>query len=858
LVNQERKKTMQKNSNRKGLALGAIFALVASLFVSAPAQAATDGANIGAYPAQGSTFAGVVTEDFPVYVQLKPGNPNTDFADNKLVFKVEKTAGTAMDVAVSASETAASIQSATSASHLAAAGKLIQAGSVSATVSGNVSAGGAAYLNFKASSVSAYASWSAVTLKVTAWIDTQGGAANDVIDSDEWFTTFTVTLARPESLTPGITITAPNAGDSVLTVSATVTGANFANLDGTFWLAMSSSGNVYSNGAGNASTSTKVGTAISSSALALRSGVLSQSFVVETGSMSANATISAAVRYNYGPVDGMYGGNTVGAVSKVGVAAVAADTLALSLVNSDDALSTSGHVRLNKTYTVRVHAKSAGVSASGVAVTIKFAGSTGLVTGSKTVSINGGAELTSYPASVTVTTGTDGYASWTMKATGFAHDEVIKVQATVGNTSATEKVLTMKREVYSIENVYDYYVTAPGTAVNISYEVTDQFGVLSSRNDQRIKVTRSGDGFNYSETISYVAVTAGKATLAFTPTPATKTGSAIIAAALESKDADGASWASGGSADGNVTVNVTDVADAFSVSPVASQSASVSYFPSTVSYKTVTTTVKNAGASVEVSGPAALIFRETGKTTTSSGKLTLRAGSTGAVSFDVAALLVGTHTITIKVGSASTTSLLVVDPVKGSAGVKIAFDKSSINAGETSVITGKVTDANGNAVDTTNTDGSTALLVVSYTGKGLPFNTGSTIETDEKGEFKVNILALAGDAGTGTLTATYRPAGAAVDANNVTATQTIAIVAPAAPAAPEVNAVIGTFNGRVAVRVENAKGSVVSVKIGGSWFKYTSLNDNYLFSRKSVKGRTVAVAVYVNGTLENVATITVK
>jgi hypothetical protein len=447
-----------------------------------------------------------------------------------------------------------------------------------------------------------------------------------------------------------------------------------------------------------------------------------------------------------------------------------------------------------------------------------------------------------------------------MKATGFAHDDVIKVQATVGNTSATEKVLTMKREVYSLENDYDYYVTTPGTAVNISYEVTDQFGVLSTRNDQRIKIERAGTGFSYAETISYIAVSAGKATLAFTPAPATKTGSALVKTVLERKDSDGAAWATeaGTTPAGDVTVNVTDVADAFSVSPVASQSASVSYFPSTVSYKTVTTTVKNGGASVEVSGPAALIFRETGKTTTSSGKLTLRAGSTGAVSFDVAALLVGTHTITIKVGSASTTSLLVVDPVRGSAGVKIAFDKSSINAGETSVITGKVTDANGNAVDTTNTDGSAALLVVSYTGKGLPFNTGSNIDTDEKGEFKVNVLALAGDAGTGTLTATYRPAGAAVDANNVTATQTITIVAPAAPAAPEVNAVIGSYLGRWAVRVENAKGSVVSVKVGGNWFKYTSLNDNYLFSRKSVVGRSVAVAVYVNGTLENVATITIK
>jgi hypothetical protein len=553
----------------------------------------------------------------------------------------------------------------------------------------------------------------------------------------------------------------------------------------------------------------------------------------------------------------MYNGRLIGSVVNQGVINNTAGTLAVSLVDSDNALSTSGKVRPNSLITLKVLAKDGAVSKSDVAVTVKFSGTFALVTGSKTISINGGAELNQYPASVTLTTGADGYASWTLKPTGMADGETIVVTATVGNTSAT-KTVTAEQAAYTVVNDYDRYSTTPGAAVNMTYTVEDQYGVLSPRTDQRIKFTRAGDGFNYAETVSYVAVVGGKASFAFTPAPATKTGSATVATVLERLNSDANVWATDGTGGGTLTVFVSDVANGFSVSPIVSQSASVSYFPSTVSYQTVTTTVKNLGSEVEVSGPAALIFRETGKTATSSGKLTLRADATGAVSFQVAALLVGTHTITLKAGAASTTSLLVVDPVKGSAGVKIAFDKSTITAGETAVITGKVTDANGNAVDTTNTDGASAVLVVSYTGKGLPFNTGSTIDTDEKGEFRVNILALAGDAGIGTLTATYRPTNEAVNAANVTATQTITIVAPAAPAAPEVNAVIGSYLGRWAVRVENAKGAVVSVKVGGNWYKYTSLNENYLFSRKSVVGRSVAVAVYVNGTLENVATITIK
>jgi hypothetical protein len=75
---------------------------------------------------------------------------------------------------------------------------------------------------------------------------------------------------------------------------------------------------------------------------------------------------------------------------------------------------------------------------------------------------------------------------------------------------------------------------------------------------------------------------------------------------------------------------------------------------------------------------------------------------------------------------------------------------------------------------------------------------------------------------------------------------------------PEANAIIGSFNGRWSVRVENAKGAVVSVKVGGRWFRYTALSDNYSFNRKSVAGATLPIRVYINGALENVATITVR
>lgn len=83
-------------------------------------------------------------------------------------------------------------------------------------------------------------------------------------------------------------------------------------------------------------------------------------------------------------------------------------------------------------------------------------------------------------------------------------------------------------------------------------------------------------------------------------------------------------------------------------------------------------------------------------------------------------------------------------------------------------------------------------------------------------------------------------------------------ISESASVSPEVNAVIGSYGNRIAIRVLNAKGSSISVKVGSRWFKYTALNDNYLYRVASTKGRNVPVTVYVDGILETVATITVK
>ena len=210
----------------------------------------------------------------------------------------------------------------------------------------------------------------------------------------------------------------------------------------------------------------------------------------------------------------------------------------------------------------------------------------------------------------------------------------------------------------------------------------------------------------------------------------------------------------------------------------------------------------------------------------------------------------GSATFTYAAGTATASTTLTAAAVYGNEGTALSIvSVDTILPGKTLVATVKLVDEHGNPVAAD--DAATESFAVTVTGLG--FVGSIPTKLNASGEATVTVLLGSADEGNVVITATYSTDGTTAKA--ITKVLTIAV---AKAATPEVNAVIGTYNGRVAVRVENAKGAVVSVKIGARWFKYTSLNENYLFSRKNVVGRTVPVAVYVNGTLENVATITVK
>ena len=848
---------MQKNSNRKGLALGAIFALFASIFVGVtPAQAAaTDGANIAVRPALGTTYGGTLLEDFPVYAQLLPGQTNASFS-SRLFWKVEKTAGVNMDVAISVSQALAVTFSATP--DVTSFSGTIPAGSTSTTVSHTTDGAGLNYLNFRVSSASGIASWSPVTLRVTAWIDeVTAGSSEGVMDADEWRTTQTITLYHPNSIPATVTVGDLSAGDSVLTTSATITGVNFANLTGKFYFGASASAGVFTAGDTTLSGSSTTGYSAvdGGAALALKNGVSSLSWQITP--ISSAQTVSVALRYVETGANGssIYSGYLLSSVVTKTAAAVGVSGLSISAVANANIAGggVAYDVRPNQTYTIRVHALTASISVSGQAITVALSGQA-LVTSSKEISVNGGTLTTVYPTALVVTTGADGYATFTLRTSGFADTEDVIVNARVGNNVLADAV-TFNTAVadYTVTGDFDYYSTPAGTAVTIPYTIEDQYGEASTRTDQFLKVTRGGTGFAYATTVSYVPVVAGKASVAFEPTPATKTGSATVQVSIVRLDT-GAYSADGAS---TVTTNVVVSAatNAFGTGLAASHAASVSYFPSTVSWTTITGKVVNTGSAVVVTG-ADLIFRQGAAVpATASGTLTVRAGSGGTYTFEVASLMEGSYTMTLANGAASTTSLLVVDAAAHDSGRNITFDTTAIEAGKTRVITGKVTDMNGNPVAT----GNTASILVTFAGSaGIPVGAMPT-QTNADGEFQVSVLTTAADRGSFTLTASYLKAGATTATTDViTVAQPITVGAAVAAPASDQKLTVGSFKGFVAIYALNYTGQKLSARVAGKWLVVNELTRFQRVVRNTGAGYTIKVDLYIDGVSVRSETVVTK
>jgi len=865
---------MQRNSQKRGMALGLVLALFTSLFAGVmPAQAAdaVNGEKIALTPNEGSSsnFNGLITEDFPVMAYLLPG---VSTASSQTVYRYEitKVSGN-VDIMFDAGVQATSLSDVVT--PLSASGTASISGNipVGQTTASGVAPGSALATGATPLVIRAYTSSGAVTLSqqtavvdIKVWIE-NSATANTTHDSLEWYTTKRVTLhaLSAPAVTGTIAQTVP--GDTVITASATVATLNFDNLSGTYKLQLVSNvSEVFRNNwpAGSA-ISTTFSDTVTANQAASRSGVISQSFTVSSSSgINAAVSLSGRAIYTYASTDYNLGSTFSMVVTSIGV-----DTLYANAVTSADATMSGGvttaTVRTNTTTTFRIGAVTNSTSVSKV-VSVKFADTDlNLSAGVKELSFNGGAVTTSLPsaaAPLTVTTGTNGFATFTIASSGFSGGETMTMTAFVGNVSKSITV-EFAAASWTLTPTYTTYQSGAGETTAISYTLTDQWLQKSARSDQRIKVTRGGSGFNYAQTVSYHPVVAGVVTVDFVPQASTTTGSALVDADLQHLNQNSGGYVDSSVSAGRVTVNVSGAANAFGTGLATSHSVSVSYFPNTTSYVTVTGNVTNTGSAVVVSG-AGLVFKDAAGLTYSD-TVTVRAGSGPSYTFDVAGTLAGTYTITLTNGSASTTSLVVVDAAAANSGASITFDTTEIVAGRTKIITGTVADANGNPVYT-DLESGTATITVAYSGTaGIPVGT-MPVETDANGEFRISVLTSAADSGTFTLTAVYLKSGASTAlADRITKIQAVTVGATSSDAAADQKITVGTFKGYVAIYTKGYMGQKLSAKVAGKWLVVDPIaayksNDYSRTVRLTGAGYAITVDLYIDGAFVRSEVVTTK
>jgi hypothetical protein len=861
---------MLKANDKRGLSLGAIFALVASLFIATPAAQASE-TTVMVYPAVGETTQTTILhgEGYDLRARFGTGVASrlTSPTTNEVAgfgFKITKPDSVTVSYQTSTTTTSPRFLSFSPYATQNTFG--MESSKSSETLTLKVVGG---------TSVSA-----SVNITVTPFIDLDKDGVQDAGETEG--TPITITFAPWSVLGAAMTFNAPPQSNVGITASVTLTQGtvNWAMLDGLFTVGLSGTNEGTITG-GQTHSAIADGAAevyqLTGAELAAKGYSFSARATTELSTTIAGATVlpsySAVLYYSAvtlgsaNPTGGAKAKVSEQLLATVSVAVEAKSFVAMTLspVTSSTIKKVgdnTAEARTNQSFTLNAYGYSDSSTTSvALAKILTVSSLTSIDMDADSGVIIGGVTYTSSTALLSATISIAAAASSVVVSTfgqdGGATDAIAFTLRSTAQALSVNLTVNLDVPAYTLEDVTPgTFASTTGVSKAFSVGIEDQWGAMSTRTDQRVSA-KVALGGSTSDAVSAAPV-AGVATVTVTPVPSTRTGSATVTFTLQTYNQDSGLWVDGDTA--TATWNVYSYAagsDAFT-SRTATASASVSYGVAAYSWSgVVSVAVANTFSNVTVTATGLVIEDNNDATVTASNTLTVAAsGKTAAFRF--ASKKAGTYTVTFTNGAASTTSVITISGAGSDRGASFTFDTSAIDAGKTKQIVGTLLDANGNPVDTTLPgttagDSGTASILVTVAGTaGIVVGTLPT-ETDANGQFRVSVLTAASDTGTLVITATYYRGSTATA--TVTSTQNVA-VAPAA--APEVNAVIGSFNGRWAVRVENAKGSVVSVKAGSRWVKFTSLNNNYLFSRKSVVGRTLAVSVWVDGELQNSQTITIK
>jgi hypothetical protein len=826
--NQEKKKRehMFKKDTRRGLALGAAFSLLATLFVAAPAAQA-DEAGVVVTPFVGTSDTMLITEEFVLKTRL--GLTVDASKISNLKYFIEKPAGYSVSLSntvsasIGASAFAGENGGATNSNIIGTA-----TSSVIIPTSPSTTALNQLRLQIFSTSSTIDSMSAAVTIKVTAFLDID---PDSKFASTEPHQTFEVKFVPWSAMAASVTVAAQTAGSITASATAAISGVNVEQLNGDLRINLKTT-----YGTGSSVSDDLKGFAVA--------GAMSYSQPV-SASAPVDSSVSAILHYDTNNDSTLVAGEVL-ATSMVGVAIATIAGVTASPVTGANLLKTgagSADARLSSTFALKAWAFTGSTVVAAKIPTFTVTTSTVVLSTTKYLVVNGVTYTQSSVLngkSLALTAGTDGKGDISITTVGFATGEVITVglqsENRVGNYAVTPMTTT-----YSVSRTAGAFIAAlAGESVTAVFDVADQFGVATPLADQTVVFSIAGNAVTTST--QSIAVVGGKASVTVTPKSATVTGSYTITPDLFYSNRAGVLTADT-DAPTAVTVNLlTNLNNSISTKPVASVSASISYGAAMSWSAAVSANVGVTGSQVVVSAPGVMFLYDS---KSYSDTVTMTAGSAGAVSFQATSRLAGSYTMSFVAGTATASTTLVVAPALFSAGASLTFDKSSIDAGATSTIVGTLVDANGNPVATE----TTGSLVVKWTGKGLPFNLPGSVDTDADGKFEFQVLVLGTEVGQAAISATYQPNGLAVDTKNLTFVQAVnVVVAGAAPVVETQKVNVGSFKGFVALYAKGYEGQRMSAIVAGKWIQVASLKSGFeRVVRFTGAGYDITVKIYIDG-----------
>ena len=838
---------MQINKNRKGLALGAVFALVASLFVgTAPAQASENA--VVTYPATGEAAETtmLITEDFDLDFRFGTGVNSVYFdytAATAAAFGVviTKPAGTTVSRSVTYS-TGVSVAKGNLASGTEITGTTIDF-ALESSRSPKLSLSLA-----DKTSVSA-----AVSITVQAFLDLN---RDGVLDAGEPVgNSVTVNFVPWSAMAAAVSVIEPVASQTSVsgTLSVTEGNINLTQLDGPFNLGLESTRDGAASASNIAVSDLVSATNVSASNVA--TGNYSASNTVVTAELTTSGTVqsvSAIAKYQ-----GVQIAKVTVAVTARSIAGLTMSPVVGANLKANDA--TSANARYNSAFTLNAFAHTTSQTTSmAVAraftvssfVGIELDADSGVVIAGTTYTTSAG--LAS--AGLTLAAGTNTVAISTFGQEYDASDNIVfkmtsQLQEDTYTVHFVEEALTVD---YTATTAV---VSAAGASRTFVVEVEDQWGETTVRPDLRV-VASVNLGGSVSDSVS-ATVADSKATLTVAPVPAARTGSATVTFTLEYYAPNSRAW--------TFMDNDTETWNVFSyaagsdefTSRTVSVSGTISYGVVAYSWSdTVNVKVKNSFSDVVVSAPGLVIQNADLLTQTASETLTV-AGNGQNVNVKFAGPKAGTFTVTFTNGTDVTTSEVVIAAAADDAGASITFDTTAIPAGSTKVITGTLVDANGNPVHTSGS--ATILVTYTVTGNaGIPIGTMPT-ETDADGEFTITVLTGANDSGTAVVSATYYKNGASTAVADVlTFNQSIVVGGAATAPASDQKLTVGSFKGFVAIYALNYTGQKLSAKVAGKWLVVEDLTRFQRVVRNTGAGFTIKVDLYIDGALVRSETVVTK